>query len=151
MNIAVTKPYQPRRIRFVEQAEIGEWRVKLYGASHRRSGPRQTLLQETKRLAADVLPRPAVGQGRYGIAFACTHEGRDGGCYSMIDWWADENELHHQLFIDFEPAPQEALTACVWDIAIMAFERGAWIEHMLTEPGAADVNGYLAATLNADV
>lgn len=69
----------------------------------------------------------------------------------MVDWWVDENKLHHRLFIDFERAPHDALTACVWDIAVMAFERDAWVEHMLRAPPPGDLDRYLAATLNADV
>lgn len=149
MSVVLAEAYRTRPIRFVELARIGEWRLKLYGASSEEGGPREELLQQTKLLAGRVLPRPAVADGRYGLAFACAHEGRDGSCYSMVDWWADENELHHQLFVDFEPTPPDALTACVWDIALMCFERRAWIEHVLRNPASPDVDGYLAATLTS--
>ena len=40
--------------------------------------------------------------------------------------------------------------ACVWDLAVMAFEREAWIEFVL-KPAEPDIDAYLAARLTADL
>src|SRR5687767_15279367 len=31
------------------------------------------------------------------VGFLCAHDGR-GGCFAFVDWWADENELHHLMY-----------------------------------------------------
>ncbi|MBA3261171.1 MAG: isochorismatase [Thermoleophilaceae bacterium] len=149
--------YRPRPIRFLELVEVGGWQIKLYGAACERSAPRLELVEATKRLARRVLPSPADGEGRYAVGFACAHDGR-GGCFSFVDWWADENELHHQIYVapeerptELSPAGPDALTACVWDLAIMSFERDAWLETVMRNPAGPDFDAYLAARLDAVV
>ena len=41
--------------------------------------------------------------------------------------------------------------ACAWDLSVIAHERTAWVEHALRRWDAPDLDGYLAAQLNADV
>lgn len=149
--------YRSRPIKFLELVELDGWRIKLYGAASERPAPRPELVEATKLLAGRVLPRPPDGDGRYSVGFACAHDGR-GGCFSFVDWWADENELHHHIYIapeerpaELSPAEPDALTACVWDLAIMGFERDAWLETVMRNPAGPDFDAYLAARLDADV
>lgn len=157
MTLVHAEPYRPRPIRFLELLEVDTWRLKLYGAAYAGGRPRDELVAATRALADKLLPRPADGDGRYGVGFACAHDGRD-GCFSFVDWWADENELHHQLHVapgdrpnELAPAGPDALTACVWDLAIMAFERQAWLDAFLRNPEGSDLDAYLEARLDADV
>lgn len=75
-----------------------------------------------------------------------------------MDFWADENELHHHVYV----APKDdstnltymaptGLTACVWDLRVLCFERQAWIETMLANPAGPDLDAYLTRQLNEDV
>jgi len=75
----------------------------------------------------------------------------------LIDWWSDNDILRHynygapkghggQLAYHW-PGPG----ACVWEMAITAFERQAWIDHVMQPPGQADLDAYLAAWLDGDV
>src|ERR687887_289022 len=88
----------------------------------------------------------------YGIA----HDGRD-GCYALIDWWANENEVHQRLLsapLDdpaaLRPHPTLAI-GCVWELAVTDFERRAWLEHVLAREGGPNVDGYLAARFEGKV
>lgn len=153
----VVAEYRPRPIRFIELLEIEGWRIKLYGAAYSGGAPRPGLVEATRQLARRVLPTPAYGEGRYGVGFACAHDG-NGGCFSFVDWWADANELHHEIHTAPEdrpealaPASREGLTACVWDLALMAFERDAWLDNVLRNPGDPDLDAYLDARLDATV
>lgn len=147
--------YRSRPIRFLELVELDGWQIKLYGAASDRPAPRPELVEATKLLAGRILPRPGDGDGRYSVGFACAHDGR-GGCFSFVDWWADENELHHEIHIGdrpdtLTPAPSDALTACVWDLAIIAFEREAWLDAVLRNPQGPDLDHYLDARFEGEI
>lgn len=148
-------PYSPRPIRFLELWEWQGWRLKVYGGAYGCAVPRPALVEAAKRAATEVLPRPAEADDRYGVGFACAHEGR-GACFAFVDWWADENELHHKMLTAPEDAPAalrpagpDALMGCVWDLAVMAFERDAWLRAVLANPHGPDLDAYLAVRLDA--
>jgi hypothetical protein len=39
----------------------------------------------------------------------------------------------------------------VWDLAVIAFERDAWLDAVLRNPAGPDVERYLATRLDADI
>lgn len=76
----------------------------------------------------------------------------------FVDWWADENELHHHVYVSPSADPSNleyktptGLTACAWDLFLIGFERDAWVRHVLQESESPDLEGYLGARLNGDV
>jgi hypothetical protein len=151
------EPYQTRPLRFLELWTPGDWRLKLYGIAYRGETPRPALVEAARRVARDVLPQPAITDDRYGVGFVGVHDGR-GANFVFVDWWAAENELHHHVFISpgDRPdalAPQTASDpiACVWDLAVLTFERTAWLETVLTNPAGPDLAAYLDRRCNQDV
>lgn len=155
MTLALAEKYVARAIRCQGTWRTDGWRVKVYGIAYRRPAPRPELVAATKRIAAEVLPRPANAEGRYGVGFLGAHDAR-GGCYVFVDWWADENELHHHPFLgpspeELRPARPEESIACVWDLAVVAFERRVWLDAVLKDPHGPDLERYLAAQLSDDV
>lgn len=155
--IMLQEPYQMRPIRFLEWWTEAGWRLKVYGIAYRRDLPRPELVEAAKAVARPLLPQPAVGEGRYGVGFLGVHDGR-GANFVFLDWWGNENELTHHVWVS--PADQPAalddvtptgLTACVWDLAVLWFERQAWVEAVLARPDGPDLDAYLACCLNADV
>ena len=123
----------------------------------KKQAPGANLISAAKRVAADRLPQPAGGQGRYGVGFVGVHEGR-GANFVFVDWWADENELHHHVYISasddaegLEHATPSGLIACVWDLRVIGFERDCWVDMILANPKGPDLEGYLARRLNEDV
>jgi hypothetical protein len=70
---------------------------------------------------------------------------------------AGENELHQHML----SAPLSDPTAlrphgfaaigCVCELEAFDFEPRAWLEHVLKQPDAPDLDGYLAAHMSADL
>lgn len=155
--IRLREPYRTRPIRFTELWRHGEWRIKIYSAAYDRPGARGELIEAMKQRASVTLPDPAVAHEAYGVGFACAHDGR-GGCFAFVDWWAGENELHHHMFVspekrpgDLQPVGEQGLTACVWDLALMGFERDAWLDTVLANPAGPDLDAYLDRRLDAEL
>lgn len=155
-TVVLQEAYRTRPIRCLGVLEAEGWRLKLYAAAYEGSRPRAELIEATKRLVYR-LPQPPDGEGRYGVGFLCAHDGR-GGCYAFSDWWADENELHHRMYAaradrpsQLVPVGPHGLTACVWDLAIMAFERHAWLDAVLRSSTGPDLERYLSVRLEEDV
>ena len=159
MNAAISlvEPYAPRSVRSFDCLTFDGWRVKLYGIAYRSERPVQALVDAAVAAAQQSLPRPAVTHERYGLGFVGAHDGR-GANFVFVDWWANEDELHHHTWLSSKEEPgrlratgRDDFTACAWDLAVIAHERGAWIRHVLARPLGPDVGAYLADQLHADV
>ena len=152
----VAEPYETRSIRFLELWDHAGWRVKVYGIAYRGQRPDPGLVAAAKEVARARLPEPAVGSRRYGVGFLGVHEGH-GANFVFVDWWADENELHHHVHLSKPEAPAElieitstGLIACAWDLRVIAFERDAWVETVLANLDGPDLEAYLARRLEED-
>ncbi|MGI8709187.1 MAG: isochorismatase [Actinomycetota bacterium] len=159
MSIELTTPYQTRPIRCLETWEQEGWRVKVYGISALAEVPAAELVDAIKDVASSKLPQPPMTSDRYGVGFLYAHQGGNGGGFASVNWWANENELfHHQ----YESAPEDlsvlrpveetgGSSACVWDLAVMAYERQAWVDCVLKNDAGPDLESYLHAQLKADL
>ena len=47
--------------------------------------------------------------------------------------------------------PRAYPIACAWDLSVIAFERAAWVQHMLANPRGPDLEAYLVAQLDEAV
>jgi hypothetical protein len=155
--VRLVEPYRPRAIRCLEVAAIDGWRVKVYGLAYVGERPAATLVDATLEAARATLPSPPVTDERYGVGFLGAHQGR-GSNFAFVDWWALENELHHHVWFSSleEPGALRAREAddpiaCAWDLSLLSHERAAWVEHVLQRWDAPDLDGYLAAQLNAEL
>jgi hypothetical protein len=147
------QPYQPRPIRFLELWPIDDWRIKVYGIAYARAEPRQALVAAAKLLVPAVLRSLPAELQHYRLGFLGVTSN-----FVFFDFWADENELHHHVFVSALDQPDEfqnvtatGLSACVWDLRLQAFERDAWVTHVLQQSELPDFEGYLAARMNAEV
>jgi hypothetical protein len=148
--------YHRREVRLLERRPVAGWQMKLYGISYAADAPDPRLVTAALRLAQGVLPEPPVTPTRYGIGFMGVHEGR-GSNLVFVDWWARENELHHHAwtspegeFQHFDYVTPAGLAACVWDLAVIGFERQAWIDAVLSPPHP-DFTRYLQAALEGSI
>ena len=150
------EPYAPRPIRSLGQwAEVG-MRLKVHGIAYRLEQPRAEVIEMAHDLVRRELPQLIAGQNHYGVGFVGIHDGR-GALFVFIDFWADENELHHHVYVAPKDQPAQleyktpsGLIACVWDLAVIGFERQAWIDCVLANPHGPDLEGYLARRLNEE-
>jgi hypothetical protein len=147
--------FRPRPVRFLEVFECGPWRIKLYGltAEHTRLLPE--LITAAKEVFRTALPATLEACDGYGVGFAGVHCGADSN-FVFLDWWANENELHHLVFtssldrpLDLRPG-QDGLSACVFDLQVIWFERNTWIEKVLANPTGPDLDAYLQKRLSDD-
>jgi hypothetical protein len=140
-------PFEPRYVTPLGLWEVDDWRMKAYGLTLTDAAPRGSLVEESQTVVADALPDPAVTDDRYGVGFVIVHEGVDGD-YVLVDHWFGENMLRNQVFWRraHEPAlwpvPSDGPTVCVWELAILAHERQAWVREVL-EPANGGLSGYL--------
>jgi hypothetical protein len=155
--LKLREPYEPRAIRFLEEWQDTGWRIKVYGIAYRRPAPREKLVETAKQIAWQCLPFPPDEDGRYGVGFIGVHDGR-GANFIFVDWWADENELHHRVFAapsheltDLPEITATGLSVCVWDLRVQCFEREAWLETVLRNPNESSLEDYLHRRLNEDV
>jgi hypothetical protein len=151
------EPYASRQISLLELWRPGPWQVKLYCIAWREPRPSQGLVVAGKGIISDLLEDSAAATHHYGLGFAGIHQGR-GADFVFLGWWADENELHYHAFSApsgtlhlLRPTGARGPLACVWDLAVIAHERQAWVETMLANPSGPDATAYLARCLNADV
>ena len=144
------EPYEKRPIRFLELWECEGWRMKIYSIAYGHPVAREKLVTAAKLVAEERLPQPAVTDNRYGAGYIGVHDGR-GASVVFVDWWANENELFHHVYIAPAEDPfnlrsvtsEEAFTACVWDLSLMWLERQIWVERVLLNPGESSIEDYL--------
>lgn len=154
--IDLAEPYAARPVEPLGIFEYHDWRIKRYSIAYDRTHARPELVAAAEEAAAAILPQPATTATRYGVGFLGVHDGR-GGNFVFVDWWEDENELHHHVL--FSPIDDpEALRpetgadpiACIWDLSVVAHERVAWIRNILVAD-ARGLDAYLADTLSGMV
>ena len=154
--IKLAGTYRARSIRSLEVWKHRGWTIKVYGIAETGEYPRPAAVAAAKRAASQVLPQRPHTEHRYGIGFLGVHDASS-GCYTFVDWWADDNELHHHLFIapaakpDLYTSEPGGSTACTWDLAVISFERNAWVRDVLANPDGPDAARYLNSWLNAKV
>ena len=155
-GIRVEPRYQPRHARFLRLETLGDWRVKVYGLSLLGRSARPELVDATVQLAAQVLPRPAVTEDRYGAAFAIAHDAATASI-GLVYFWQSANELHQRCYAGPLNTPhamtrlEHPAAGCVWEMAIIGFERQAWLDEVLASPDGGDIERYLARHLDAEV
>ena len=149
------EPYQKRPVRFLDVWQHNGWRLKVYGIAYQRDLPRPELVAAAHETAAWMLPE--ITADRYGVGFMGVHDGR-GANIVFVDWWANENELFHNVYYSPPEAPRilraarpGELTACTWDLAVMCYERTAWLETVLSNPAGPDFEAYLARRLDGEI
>ena len=156
-ELTFSSPYVERPIRFLGVWSHADWRLKVYSISAKRRICDPDLVAAAKDVATKTLPQPALSPERYGLGTLIVHEGNDAN-FVLLDHWAGENMLHHQVFTSPLERPLELtdfsytkLAMCVWELHVLAFERQAWIDTVLRQTEHPDFEGYLARRFEGDV
>jgi len=129
------QPYAPRAFRFIELLSLADWRMKLYGISWQGELPRPELIAAAKKIAREQMAKETANN--CGVGFVGVHDSR-GAAFVFVDFWGNENELFHRVFLSRDNDPEKLTPArpaessvCVWDLHLQSFERAAWIRHVL--------------------
>ena len=156
LTTALEAPYKPRHVRFIRREEVEGWQLKLYGIALNGKEPDPGFVEATRDLAAAVFPQPPATDDHYGVAFATAHDAASAHI-ALVYWWQSENELHQRIYVSPKDNPisfaqvENQPAGCVWELAIVDFERRAWIEDVLANPGGPDLERYLERRLDEDV
>jgi len=155
-TVELRQSYVKRPVRYLETWRHDGWLIKVYGIAYEGEAPPAETVAAAKKTAALALPSPAETSDRYGVGFLVVHEGQDSR-WLLVDWWGFESVLHHRLFRapldgepDFSPVDDE-ITACVWELPVLAFERDAWVETVLKDADRPDVGAYLERRLEGQI
>src|SRR4051812_10346613 len=155
-----TERYAPRPTSFLELLERDGWRMKLYAITYGPAPLDRAIYDEALAIALANLPRPAATMHRPGVGFIICHQGR-GWHYLVVNWWDNENELPQHVYVrPIEPAAPrpaertmtggwqlatETQAICVWDLQLIARERDAYVDHVLSPEAGPDLDAYLAS------
>jgi hypothetical protein len=155
-TVQLTEPYAVRPVIALGTWQSGDWRLKEYAIAYRRETARPELIEAAEAAAARILPAPAVTPTRYGVGFLGIHDGR-GDNLVFVDWWEQENELHHHVLLSpndepaaLRPATAQEMTGCVWDLGVVAYERDSWLRHVFAAD-VPDLDAYLRDQLDGRI
>lgn len=160
------KPYRPRPIKFQGVVALGEWRLKLY-TLHPIEIPdvpinflESVLPVLQDQLCAPRAPFEVAGTDwnhleNYKVGFAMVHIGAK-AVFLLCDYWVGENMLNHSVWVsslngepEWQPIGTSGTSVCLWELAVQAHEREAWINHVYNAVAEPDFEAYLADTLTA--
>lgn len=155
----ILSAYRTRPIRFLGLEKCGEWTIKVYSISSKNEYADQHFITLAKaNLPLWLKNVSSIQLSNYQVATLIIHEGID-GCFAIISWWVDENML--QLFAylasaanpdQFQLISDKGMVSCVWEMAVLWFERNAWVEEVMKQPhNLSAIDNYLSKQLNGDV
>ena len=142
-----SRPTRPTGVRPVKG-----WSLKRYEITLDGEPIEAATLDAAEAVLTAALPDAPVDDG---VGFVIVHHGAE-QVWLLVDRW--EGDILSQLtfFADlddptaFEPVGPGGPTACVWELAVHAHERDAYIRHVLDPSDGPDVEAYLGDTLTID-
>ena len=153
------RPFAPRPIIAHDVLAHDDWRLKRYAITVDGAPLPWDAFADGLAMVLATLPCPAIAPGRAGVGFVVAHRGR-GADYVVLGWWSEENELPVRVVrrdqrpdAAWRPA-RDGESFCVWDLQVIAFERDAWVDTVMSSdadraPMAARVDAYLARRLSS--
>ncbi|MBX8799922.1 hypothetical protein [Pseudochrobactrum asaccharolyticum] len=140
--------YSPRSAWFGQVITCGSAQIKL----NLISAQSDSLTADKITAAAQQISAAAGDFSAYALhdaGFAILHEGEE-ALWLLLHQWIDGGICTQHLWrsdltgaVSFRPAPAH-LMACVWELAIIDFERRAWIETVMA---GLPHTAYLSRTL----
>ncbi|MEM9464602.1 MAG: hypothetical protein AAGA90_04485 [Actinomycetota bacterium] len=138
-----TRPTRPLGI-----WSINGWRLKAYAITLDDEPITTAVLGAVHTLLAAEIPSTDTDD----VGFAIVHHGAE-QVWVLADLWSGDILSQHTFCADldtptaFRPVPAGGPTACVWELAVHAHERDAFVAHVLDPLDGPDVAAYLADRL----
>jgi len=152
---AIFEQFKQRAIKFDGLIKVRDWSVKLYTITNRKNFESVDILSNVKLNLPSILKYTEVlNLDLYNIGFLMLHEGRE-GVWIIFSWWVDGeivqskvlfSEFHKPNVITDSPYAPSSLI-CVWELEVVAYERAAWIKHILLNADKPLFDDYLTDVL----
>jgi hypothetical protein len=157
VTICLQEPYRTRTIRPLDLWKLERWRLKVYGIVYGGTAPRASLVEAARTAVQNAVCALDPADSNYGVGWVTVHDARD-SVFVLLDWWGGENMVFQRLWHGSSEAPASltggdlsAPVMCVWELAVAAAERQAWIDCVLANPAGPDLERYLTVRLSDDV
>ncbi|MCQ8781750.1 hypothetical protein [Mangrovibrevibacter kandeliae] len=145
-------PYRRRRARPLGLRTVREHQLKLYALEAEGQTVERSVLHAALAVCDDALAAPPpLGLVSHGLGFLILHAGED-ATWLLVQRWVDGGILCRWLFraatpspSTFEPLSGSELGFCVWEGAIIDWERRAFVETLMTPD--PDPAAYLSRQL----
>ncbi|WP_265866561.1 hypothetical protein [Streptomyces sp. SKN60] len=155
--MALAEGHHARTVRALGAREVSGHLLKVYGIEAPGRTVGEAEAGPALALAADHL---ALGRhrGSLGLAVLLVHAGADGD-YVLAHSWIEGHMSDLAVWTGPAGRPAElrpgraGLAPCVWEAAVLAHEREAFVRHLLdgTGPAPARVAAWAADTLEGEV
>ncbi len=134
------KPYKRRRTEFIGITESNDWMLKVYTIStNDKFSSKNAVLNSHQNLKKWLKKAELNEFTKEKLGCLIIHE-TDKKIFAVLNWWVDENILQNHVFISdncanlvFKDYSNQGIQFCVWEMAIIWFERNNWIENMMTD------------------
>jgi hypothetical protein len=144
---ALAETHHARAVRPLGTHEVAGHLVKVYGIE--APGRQVEGAEVGLRIAGGHLAG-AGARGSLGLAVVLVHAGGDGD-YVLVHTWIEGDMSDLAVYTGPVGRPDElrpgrtGLTPCVWEAAVFAHERDAFVRHVLDGDGAVEFAGRLDA------
>ncbi|MEY8752400.1 hypothetical protein [Alkalicoccobacillus gibsonii] len=137
--------YKKRHIEWMENIAIDSWSVKLYRITKQESSRSMKRNDGFTQLLKQNVNQADQEGHSYNVAFVIVHEASE-AIFTLINWWVEGNMLITKMYISSFESPEdyEEITnsnragACIWELAVISYERNAWVTDVLQHKGAID-------------
>ena len=131
--------------------EFNDWKFKVYRIKYDET----RVIQDVEKIVKSKLPNLIKEKTKinaypnYKIGTVIIHEAKD--CvFTLVNWWIYENVMQHHVYFSELDSPNEiidysdkGIQFCVWDLAILWYERNLWIETILKNSKKPNWDSYL--------
>lgn len=146
------EPYQPRWLQPLPAwpmlPHFKPYTITLQTVAATGAGERAMLV-----FARQMHASLASGSGLHASGFGILHEAASFNTIA-IAFWINQNELVQQTYrapagtADYCEITATGQIGCVWELAIQAFERDAWVAEVLQRSGGPSLDHYSSARLS---
>jgi hypothetical protein len=136
----------------------GRWRVKVSLITQQGTASQfSDVVEAAWTTGSSVLQGVPEAEIDTNVAFLTIHVGL-AAVWLLVDRWEDGDILRHHHFraplkepTRFTDVSSDHYGPCVWELAVQAHERQAWLTHVLANSNGADIEAYLTVGLSGSV